>query len=166
MADSIQVLAADSDYRALRAFIGSSGLLLLPMRIDDPDIDNDHDRLNHPGCYISQLPLEQLHPYGNPPVQIADVIDPLIFFIRPYHVPPHLTAGSLILNTDAPEVSQKIRAQFERLRRWIRRNWKHRKEWSCYVGPEADHLLNTGAAIYRSPLEGVPVNQVQVRTKK
>jgi hypothetical protein len=163
MSESIQVLSTQADYEQLRDLILSKGLTFVPMIIDRPLDDRLQDGKF---CFLSSKPIDELNPYGHPPVKLADAKDPLILFHRPHHTGSYLTAGALILNTDNPEVVAQMRSTFQSLRRWLRKNWAREEQYSAYAGPEAHSLLASGDAQYRNLLSGVPIQTVVVKHRK
>jgi hypothetical protein len=152
MARTILLMAAAEDYEQLVLYCEEIGLRLLPMMIGK-SIPAPKDG---PVCYLGRADSEGLHPYGNPPLRLADVRDPLLLFARPYHAPPFLIDGQISLNEDNRAVSNLIKPHFEKIRRWVRKNWVKRGDQASYVGPIADQLLSNGSAVWRSQLYGVP----------
>ena len=140
------LFGAKEDTRELTRFASTMGLRLLPFNIDqigNPDMDDPEAR---PGCYLSYLPVEELHPYGEPPIKISDASDPLIQFLRPYYSRPYLVAGRIYWSDDAPEFEDLTKPYYNKLQRWVRKNWKKREEDGYYVGPEAERLIRDEGA--------------------
>jgi len=63
--------------------------------------------------------------------------------MRPYYKGPYLALGQIQWNDDAPEVAIHVKPHFQKIRRWVRKNWN--KEGDFYYGPEATKLLMNGA---------------------
>jgi hypothetical protein len=156
MAKSILLIASRKDYETLLEYCRQLGLQLLPMKIDIP-VKEPQDG---PTCYLGHMEISGLHPYGVPPVRITDVKDPLLLFVRPYQSPPYLIDGGIHLNLDNQQVSNLIRPTFEKLRRWVKKNWHKTESHASYVGTEALLLLNSGEAQWRSHTQGMSVQYV------
>jgi hypothetical protein len=142
MTKSIGLICGDSDNEELLNFAESIGLIPLPMALD-----LKFYRCPKAGrfCYLSVVPEHELHPYGSPPSKIADVIDPMLTFIRPYHDGDFLVFGQLRLNDDNQKLAAIVKPYFFQLSKWIRRNWS--KYGNSYIGPEARELVNLGVAV-------------------
>lgn len=148
MAKTILLIAAPQDYEDLMAFCSELGLHTLPMSLGK----SVALPAEGPVCFLGFAKESELHPYGSPPVRISDVKDPLLLFVRPYYAPPYLTDGQISLNEDNKAVSEQIRPAFEKIRRWVKKNWHKTEEFASYIGPEAVSLLGSKAAQWRSNL--------------
>ena len=141
MGSSIEFFAGPADDRALCAEARDSGLHLVPPWLDQlesADVDNP---AKGPFWFLSFVPIRDLHPYGDPPVQVSDATDPLIELLRGYYDPPHLVAGRLYWSNDVPALSRQTKPHYTRLARWIRRSWMKRPEDGYFIGPDALQLI-------------------------
>ena len=135
------VCDAEDDYNFIK-FSESLGLYLVPFDLERPVDLNPADG---PACYLSLVPESKLHPYGEPPVKIADVIDPMLFLLRGYYKSPYLVFGQMQWNNDNKSLGRQTRPYYDKLVTWIKSNW--RKYNDTYVGPQADVHLQAGAKI-------------------
>lgn len=133
-------------------------LSLVPLNLKYPVVQPK----DGPVCFVSFKSINELHPYGEENSELADVIDPLLLFTRPYYDPPYLTDGSIILNDDAKEVSNQIKPYFNKLGRWVRKNWSKHSDHASWVGPEAYELLETGKGRWRSCLHAATGEIIRV----
>lgn len=156
MARTILLIAAEPDYEQLVSYCADIGLRLQPMMIGQ----SLRAPKDGPVCFLSLTASESLHPYGDPPIRLSVALDPMLLFMRPYHAPPFLVDGQISLNEDSPAISSQIRPHFEKIRRWVKKNWV--KPHAAYVGPVAHELLSTGGATWRSCLDGVPLETIVV----
>ena len=67
----------------------------------------------------------------------------MLFFERPFYKDPYLVLGQINWNNDAPEVAIHVKPHFQKIRRWVGKNWN--KKGDFYYGPEATKLLLNGA---------------------
>jgi len=140
MGNNLGFYAGNEDRENLMEFTREIGLCLLSFRLGQTVAANPFDG---PACNLSLFPEEDLHPYGDPPLRISRAIDPMLFFERPYYKEPYLVLGQIQWYSDAPEVSLHVKPHFQKIRRWVRKNWN--KEGDFYIGPEATKLLLNGA---------------------
>ncbi len=98
-----------------------------------------------PFCYLSPLPQNELHPYGEPKVLVSDATDPIMRFMRAYYKTPYLVLGHVYWSNDVPRLASITRPYFQQIARWIRREWRKPDGWDSYCGPEAQSLLESGA---------------------
>lgn len=140
MGSSILFFSGRSDNDALQAFASSIGLSLVPLTLDRcvPE-----DPAAGPFCFLSVLPTDKLSPYGVDMVNVSDATDPLIGFLRSYCKGPYLVAGHIYWSNDVPELSKVTRPYYNKLVRWIKKEWE--KYGEIYIGPEARACLDKGA---------------------
>jgi hypothetical protein len=163
MSRQVCFFTGSEDDRALRDYIKSLGLRLVPLRVDlDPKLEYEPSR--YPGWFISLLPLEDLHPYGPPPQRVNCATDPLIEFRRSYYVPPHLIAGRVYWSSGLQEFRDLTKRHFLKIAAWIRRHWTQRSEDGFYIGPDALRLVREEGAQLAYLPPGVPIEVVQVPT--
>jgi hypothetical protein len=162
MGTSVMIFAGPKDDRALVEYAASLGLRLVPPRLDQVGTVAFEEPSQGPFWYLSFLPVENLHPYGNPPVKVGSATDPLIEFIRSYYEPPYLVAGRVYWSTDVPDLARQTKPHFTKLARWIRKHWKRRKEDGYYIGPDAQRLVEEGKAqpVYFPP--GIEIKTLKV----
>jgi hypothetical protein len=161
MARTILLIAAPEDYECLIGYCTQLALRLLPMELGQ-EVKPANEG---PACFLGPQQETELHPYGNPPVHITDVKDPLLLFVRPYYMPPYLVDGQIRLNEDNKEVSEQIRPTFEKLRRWVRKTWHKTDQFASYIGPQALELLNSNRAQWRSNLHSAKGHVVVVNAR-
>jgi hypothetical protein len=142
MGSSIAFYCGDSDLQSLQTLASSLGLRLQAPAIGQSVPSSPADG---PFCFLSMVPESELHPYGNPPVRITDARDPILRFIRPYFSNPFLVVGHIHWSNDAPELARRTKADYQRLARWIRKEWI--KDGDFYIGPEAHQLVQKGAQL-------------------
>jgi hypothetical protein len=134
---------------------------MLPILWDKPEFAPSSDPRLHPFCYLSLVPRDRLHPYGNTK-GISDATDPLIEFMRPYVSDKTLVIGRLFCSDDVPELFRATRPVFHRLAEWVRSNWE-RLATGQYIGPEAQRLRADGFELLYFP-PGVVVERKEVTT--
>ena len=88
--------------------------------------------------------MEQLHPYGDPPILIAEVIDPMLDVVRAYDKDGYLVLGGVYWNNDYKGIGAKVLPFYRKIQRWIRKNWT--KYGDFYMGPEASRLVEEEGA--------------------
>ena len=89
------------------------------------------------------VPPEELSPYGDPPVRLADTRNPLLDYTRAFYKENYLTLGTIKWNTDNREMAARTRDSFQKLSRWIRHSWVKRVDF--YYSPGAMQKLAEGA---------------------
>jgi len=67
----------------------------------------------------------------------------------------------VIWYTDVKEFAKQTKPYFQKLRRWVRANWRRREEDGYYVGPHAERILQEGAQIAYLPPD-VTIKKVRV----
>lgn len=166
MVSTVLFYAGSEDDKAFCSYAESLDLQLLPSRIDFLTTCGSHPKRNDPklgSAYLSFLPIHELHPYGEPPVKIADAADPLIFLLRSYYDPPYLIAGQIRWNTDNKEMAKQTKPYFSKLRRRIQKNWLKEGPMT-YIGPHALRLMEQGAERTSFP-PGVEIEQIEIGGK-
>ena len=147
MGSAVGFFADESDRKALESFALSLGMHLLPMQLDR-EITNEVD--DGPACYLSVVSRDELHAYGNPPVKIAEVMDPMLFFMRSYFKNPYLVLGQIIWNNDDDALAKITRPYYNKISTWIKKNWDV-LPGVFYIGPNAKKLLELGAQTVNFP---------------
>lgn len=163
-AGNILIFAAPEDDAALRAYAKSIGLTLLHPHAYRMTADENERAFDDPiqGGHFSFLPVAQLHRPPNPNGGLCEVLDPLIRYIRPSHRPPYLVAGQIHWYTDVRAMAEQTKPYFQKLRRWVRANWRRREGDGYYVGPGAERLLAQENAQIAYVPPGVTVKMVRV----
>lgn len=146
MGSSVSFYCGPEDDQALREQAKSIGLDLVPAWLDKLDSYSDANAERNPFSYLTFLPIDELHPYGKPPVNIGDAIDPLIEFLRAYYDPPYLVSGRIYWSTDVKSLAAKTKPYYTKLARWVRKNWTKRSDSSFYFGPQAARLVEEHGA--------------------
>jgi hypothetical protein len=129
----------NSDTGALQDFALSLGLHLVPMTIEG----EVKDPASGPYCYLSIAPRSELHPYGDPPIRLTDVRDPMLGFMRGYFKDQFLVFGHIYWSNDVKALAVQTKPYYAKLRSWIKREW--RRHGDIYIGPEAECLISAGA---------------------
>ena len=142
MSSSIGFVCGEQDDRDLLEHARSIGLYIIAGEIGHTV---NPDASKWPGCYLSLVPEDELHPYGDPPVKIADVIDPMLFLLRSYYQEPYLVFGHIQWNNDNKALGTQTKPAYQKLCRWIKSEW--RKWEDTYVGPQAQIHLDAGAEV-------------------
>jgi hypothetical protein len=158
MASSIGLFADLEDYRALLDYAQSIGLHL----VMDPNEAPTADPSVKPFCYLSPQPEAQLHTLGNPP-RYSYGLDPLLLFMRPYYQKPYLVAGFVQWSTDNEKFAAVTKSPFQKLKRWITKEWRKPEGEGFYSGPRALELAAQGAQrVNMLPTANATVNVVSV----
>jgi hypothetical protein len=145
MGSSVSFFCGSKDTESLTEYATSLGLFLVPL-LSDSNQRVSTDTSEYPFCYVSLVPAEQLHPYGDPAI-VSNAKDPLIEFLRAYYKAPYLVSGRIYWSTDHKEHAAITKSAYAKLARWVRTNWKKREGHSFYFGPEAEKLIETEGAI-------------------
>jgi len=155
--------AGSEDDKALRNYAETIGLKLLhPMARKMTPTENEKS-LNDlaQGGYFSFLPVEKLHPYNETEDVLCDVIDPLIFYMRPYPQPPYLISGRIRWNNDVKELAKQTKPYYSKLRKWIQSKWK-KYEYKSFIGPHAEMLVAEENAILSYMPPGFYIKRVEL----
>ncbi|MDM8007203.1 MAG: hypothetical protein QUV05_13775 [Phycisphaerae bacterium] len=163
-AGTVLLFAGPDDDSAFRAYARSIGLVLLNPHAYRMSVEENERSFDDPiqGGLFSFLPVESLHRHPHPNIGLCEALDPLIRYVRPRYSPPHLIVGQLIWYTDVAEFARQTKPYFEKLRRWVRANWRHREEDGYYVGPQAERILQEeGAKVAYLPPD-VTIKQIRV----
>ena len=142
MGSNIGFYCGVSDNEALQEFSKSIGLYLMPMTMDN---DLSADPAKGPFCFLSVVPMADLHPYGIPPVRLTDAKDPMLGFMRSYFANPYLVAGHIHWSNDVPALAVKTKPYYQKITKWIKQNWQPQPGGNFYLGPEAQSLISKGA---------------------
>lgn len=152
MGRQVNFYASRRDTLEFQSFAKSVGLRVFPLlttQFTSGGHDPNEDNLEAaPGAYLSPIPREQLHPYGDPPIRISGATDPLIQFIRSYYDAPYLVSGRIWYEPEDDEFGPIVRPHFNRLARWIRKHWRKRPDICdfLYFGPGAERLVDEEGA--------------------
>jgi hypothetical protein len=163
-AGKVLIFAAPEDEIALRAYAKSIGLTLLHPHAYRMTAEENDRTFDDPvqGGLFSFLPASELHCHPHPNIGLCEALDPLILYVRPSYRHPYLIAGQIRWYTDVRRLAEQTKPYFQKLRRWVRANWRLREEDGYYEGPVAQRLLADGKAqpTYLPP--GVGVKPVQL----
>lgn len=159
MGSRILFVAGPSDLEVLTNFIRSLGLHLVPLQSDQKYTDDSRILT---GCFISPVPAHELQTWGNPSVRYSDVLDPILRFTRSVYSPPYLTPGDIYWNNDVPALAAKTKSTFQRIARWVRKNWAKPEGDDWHFGPEARHLVFVKGIEATSMVPGVKLTRVPV----
>lgn len=142
MASSIAFYCGPKDLDAINAYMESIGLHLIPLQIGGVVALEPSEG---PLCYISLNPIVELHPYGNPPINISYAKDPLILFMRGYFKNPYLVNGFIQCPDIDADFEKIARPHFQKIKKWIFKNWKQMPGGDFYIGNDGAHLVVAGA---------------------
>lgn len=160
MGSRILFVAGPEDLMELNSFIRSLNLYLVPPQSDQEYTD---DSSILAGCFISSVPQQNLHTWGKPSVRYSDVLDPILAFSRSVHRPPYLTPGDVYWNNDVPALAAQTKSAFQKIARWVRKNWPKPENDDYHFGPEAKRLFDEGT-IVTSLVPGVGITMVPVHS--
>lgn len=137
------------------------------MHLIPPQADQEYtdDASVLAGCWISPVPAHELHPWGragDPQVQYLDVLDPILSFTRSVYTPPYLTPGDIYWNNDAPNLAVQTKSTFQKIARWVRKNWPKPEGDDWHFGPEATHLVFEQGIKATSMVPGVTFNGMSI----
>lgn len=163
-AGAILLFAGSEDDAALRAYAKSIGLALLHPHAYNMSPEENERAFDDPiqGGFFSFLPAEQLHRHPNPKIGLCEAVEPLILYIRPSYRPPYLVAGQIHWYRDVQALAERTKPYFQKLRRWVRANWRRREEDDYYVGPHAERILRDEKAQIAYLPPGVSVKTVSI----
>lgn len=159
MGSRILFVAGPDDIQALNDYIRSLGLHLVSRSTERSYSDNP---LELAGCFISPVPADQLHTDPRYPTRRSEAIDPLIPYLRSRLTPPYLTPGDIFWNNDVKRLAIQTKPTFQKLARWIRKNWPKPEGDDYHFGPQAMKLVFEDGVIATSLVPGVQVFQVPV----
>jgi hypothetical protein len=159
MGSRILFVAGPDDIKALADFIRGLGLHLVPPQSNQRYTD-DSGFLT--GCFISPIPADQLRTWGSPSIRYSDVLDPILSFTRSVYDPPYLTPGNIYWNDDVPALASETKSTFQKIARWIRKNWPKPEGDDWHFGPEATHLVFEKGIEATSMVPGVTFNGMSV----
>lgn len=158
MTSRIYYACGPDDDRALVDFIKSNGLYLVRPNIT-LDYCEDYPISAH-GGYISAVPLSELHPFGNPPIQIKRSLNPVLMFRRSYYQKPYLILGDIEFYTDTSKYIHITKPIYQKITRWIRKNWIKPEGDFCYYGPHAMRLIEEEGAQAISDIPGTVEHKI------
>ncbi len=162
MGSTFLFYASPEDQKDLIDFIRGMGLYLVPPQADQEYTD---DACVLRGCWISPVPAQKLHPWGRagePQVKYLDVLDPILSFTRSAYRPPYLIPGDIYWNNDVPALAAQTRATFQKIARWVRKNWPKPEGRDQYFGPEARRLVFEEGVKATSLVPGVTLTRIPV----
>ena len=139
MAMSFLYQCSNQEHEALDNFIDGLGLRKEALSTKATLADNPKEG---PGCYLTFLQQSELNPYGNHGL-FAPVIDPLLNWDRCFFNNPYFVIGNFHLNTDVPEVSNKIKPYFREIKKWVANKWAGRD--NIFISDHANELIECGA---------------------
>jgi hypothetical protein len=138
---------------------------MYPILLSQPEVNPTDNPSTNPFCYLSPLPMSELHPNGTPP-GIGPATDPLLEFSFAYFLPPDkLVLGGLHCSTDVPDFFPVAKPYFRKLAKWISANWKTLPGGQFYIAPEVESLLANGARLVNFP-PGVEIEVKVVPDRK
>jgi hypothetical protein len=149
--------------KELNAFVRSLGMYLVP---PSPEVEYSDDETVLGGCYISPVPAEELHTTSKLPARYADVLDPIISFTRSVYRSSYIRPGDIYWNNDVPALAVQTKPIFQKIARWVRRNWPKPEGDDWHFGPEARHLVFEKGVEATSMVPGVKFNQISVVPKR
>lgn len=147
----IYFFADTTDNQQLCDYAASIGLHLYPPLADARELTSSDDPTDRPFCFLSPVPKESLHPYGNPRI-IGTATDPLLEFLRSYHHGSHLVIGRIHWSDDVPDLAKETKPFFLMLTKWIQKHWEKLPDGQ-YVGPNAKSRMDGGAVCAQLPPE-------------
>ena len=162
MGSRILFVAGPEDQKVLTDFIRTLGMYFVPPQADQEYTD-DPSILG--GCWISPVPAEKLHPWGRagePQVKYLDVLDPILRFTRSVYRPPYLRPGDIYWNNDVPALAAQTKPTFQKIARWVRKNWPKPEGDDWHFGPEARRLVFEEGVKATSLVPGVKFNGLSV----
>ena len=158
MSSCIYYACGPDDDRALIDFIKSIGIYIVPAIITMPV--NEADPSVGPLLYLSPVPLSELHPVGNPPIKIKSPCDPVLMFARSYYQKPYLILGDIEFYTDTSKYIHLTKPIYQKITRWIRKNWIKPDGDFCYYGPHAMRLIEEEGAQAISDIPGTVEHKI------
>jgi len=162
MGSQILFAAGPQDMKELNAFIHSLGMHLVP---PGPNVEYSDDETVLGGCFISPVRQDKLHTWGHKNIWYYDTLDPIIHFERSVYRPPYLKPGNIYWNNDK-EMAVQTKPVFQKIVRWIRKNWPKPKGFVLYAGPQALKLVDQENAIITSLVPGVELIRVPVHSNE
>jgi hypothetical protein len=162
MGSRILFVAGPEDQMVLTDFIRGLGMHLIPPQADQVYSD-DPSILG--GCWISPVPAQELHPWGRvgePQVKYLDVLDPILSFTRSVYKPPYLRPGDIYWNNDVPALAAQTKSTFQKIARWVRKNWPKPDGDDWHFGPQARRLVFEEGVKATSMVPSVTLNWIPV----
>jgi hypothetical protein len=134
-------------------------MYLVPLQADQEYTD---DPLTLRGCWISPVPASELRTTRKPPGRYADVLDPILRFTRSAYQPPYLMPGNIYWNNDKPALAVQTKSTFQKIARWVRKNWPKPEGRDQYFGPEARRLVFEEGVQATDMVPGVTLTRVRL----
>ena len=156
MAASVYYFACREDHLALWSVIESVGLTVIPVLVQAPLPSRRDDPASGWLVYLSPVPREALHPYGQPP-GYGPATDPIIELLQGYDKGSYLVMGRVYWSDDVPEFGKVTLPYFRKIRSWIRANWEKLPDGQ-YIGPAAKLAASNGVELKTFP-PGVPIER-------
>jgi hypothetical protein len=159
MGSRILFVAGPEDQKELTDFIRDLGMYLVPPQADQEYTDDP--RILR-GCWISPVPASELHTTRKPAGCYADFLDPILSFTRSVYSPPYLAPGDIYWNNDVPALATQTKPTFQKIARWVRKNWPKPEGDDWHFGPEARRLVFEEGVKATSLVPGVKFNGLSV----
>lgn len=145
MGSSVVFFADNAERQELLSFAQSLGLSVVPTVLGQ--LASEPEVWAGPFCYLSLVPEHELKTFGASRDRISAAQNPLLGFVRPYHLQGRLVLGQLQWLNDVPELAVQTRAAFKSLSRWIGSNWPRKEGADYHIGPRANDLAKAGAEL-------------------
>ena len=159
MGSRILFYAGPQDMKALNSFVRSLGVYLVP---PSPEIEYSDDETVLGRCYISPVPKEKLRTWGHNTAWYQDALDPILSFERSVYQPPYIRPGNVYWNNDVRTLALQTKPTFQKIARWVRKNWPKPEGNDWHYGPEASHLVFEKGVKATSMVPGVTFNGMSV----
>lgn len=159
MGSRIPFVAGPKDMKELNAFVRSLGMQLIP---PGPDIEYSDDETLLGRCYISSLPEDKLESWGHKTRWYQETRNPIISFTRSVYNHPYIRPGDIYWNNDVPIIAAQTKFTFQKIARWIRKNWPKPEGDDWHFGPEAKHLVFEMGVEATSMVPGVELHRVSI----
>lgn len=154
MSRTILFASTPKDEEQLIALFESLGLLRIPMVRELTPYDGR-------GGYLSSLAENELQVWGDPP-RYQDVLDPLLRFRFSDIQPGYLRPGRIEQNLDSDVMASKTRLTFDRIARWIRKNWPKPNGIFEYCGPDAANIIRNQGLMVTDLVPGTAITYVPI----
>jgi hypothetical protein len=159
MGSRILFYAGPQDMNELNAFVRSLDLYLVP---PSPALEYSDDETELGRCFISPVPKEELRTWGHKTAWYQDTLDPIISFERSIYQGSFIRPGDIYWNNDVRSLAVQTKPIFQKIARWVRKNWPKPQGHDWHFGPEAKHLVFKEGVKATSMVPGVTLNGVSV----
>ena len=85
-------------------------------------------------------------------------------FDRSVYRPPYITPGDIYWNNDVPNLATQTKSTFQKIARWVRKNWPKPENYDFHYGPEAMRLVFDEGIVATSMVPGVELIRVPVHS--